>query len=81
MGDALLRFARSCKQTVSRNPFRHPRKRESWIQKGSSFVSALPRNCKAEHNSNPHPFYNKVKNNLKQLFFTQGSQTRNAKFN
>ena len=34
-GDALLRFARSCKQTVSRNPFRHPIKRERWIQKGA----------------------------------------------
>ena len=29
----------------------------------------------------PHPLYNKVKNNLKRLFFTQGSQTCNAKIN
>jgi len=28
----------------------------------------------------PHPLYNKVKNNLKRLFFTQGSQTSNVKF-
>jgi hypothetical protein len=31
--------------------------------------------------SSPHPLYNKVKNNLKWLFFMQESQTRNPKFN
>ena len=34
----------------------------------------------AKQNSSPHPLYNKVKNNLKRLFFTQGNQTRNVKF-
>ena len=48
---------------------------------GSSFASALPCNCRAERNLSPHPLYNKVKNNLKRLFFTQESQTRNPKFN
>jgi len=30
--------------------------------------------------SSPHPLYNNVKNNLRRLLFTQGNQTRNAKF-
>ena len=79
-GDALLRFARSCKQTVSRNPFRLPRKRERWIQK----EALLLRLCLATASRaqfKPRPLYNKAKNNLKWLFFTQESQTRNAKFN
>nr|WP_314467940.1 hypothetical protein [uncultured Campylobacter sp.] len=33
----------------------------------------------AKQNSSPP--HNKAKNNLKRLFFTLGSQTRNAKFN
>ena len=38
------------------------------------------RNCKAERNLSPHPLYNKVKNNLKRLFFTQRSLACNTKF-
>ena len=37
--------------------------------------------CEAERNLSPHPLYNKVKNNLKRLFFTQESRTCNPKFN
>ena len=29
----------------------------------------------------PHPLYNKVKNNLRRLFFTKESRTCNGKFN
>gem|GEM_PF-4670387 len=78
-GDALLRFARSCKQTVSRNPFRHPRKKRKVDTKRELFcfgfaspcACTLFESCKAERNSSPHSLYNKVKNNLKWLFFTQ----------
>ena len=50
------------------------------IVKGGLFCFGFASQLQAERNSSPHPFYNKVKNNLRRLFFTQGSQTRNAKF-
>ena len=63
-------WGRKGRRFVSRNPFRHPRKRERRIQKGAlCFASA--RNCKAERNLSPRPLYNQVKNNLKRLFFTK----------
>ena len=47
----------------------------------SPCACTLFESCRAERHSSPHPLYNKVKNNLKWLFFTQESQTRNPKFN
>ena len=47
---------------------------------GELFCFASARDCNAERNLSPHPLYNKVKNNLRRLFFTKGSQTRNTKF-
>ena len=41
----------------------------------SPCACTLFESCKAERNLSPHPLYNKVKNNLKRLFFTQGSST------
>ena len=87
-GDALLRFARSCKQTISSAPFLSQRKEKGGYKRelfcfgfASPCACTLFESCKAERNSSPHSLYNKVKNNLKRLFFTKGSQTRNGKFN
>ena len=48
---------------------------------GELFCFGFASQLQAERNSSPHPLYNKVKNNLKRLFFAQGGQTRNSKFN
>ena len=48
---------------------------------GELFCFGFASQLLAERNLSPRPLYNKVKNNLKRLFFTKGSQTRNAKFN
>ena len=47
---------------------------------GELFCFGFASQLLAERNLSPHPLYNKVKNNLRRLFFTKGSQTRNTKF-
>ena len=60
-GDALLRFARSCKQTVSRNPFRLPRKRERWIQKEALLLRLCLATAKQSAVQAPSPLIRKIK--------------------
>ena len=71
-------------------PYEEKRRRGRGIKGGgelfcfgfaSPCACTLFESCRAERHSSPHPLYNKVKNNLKWLFFTQESQTRNPKFN
>ena len=49
--------------------------------KGELFCFGFASQLQSRAQFKPHSLYNKVKNNLKRLFFTQGSQTRNAKIN
>ena len=74
------RFARY--ETATSCPYEEKRRRGRGIKGGGElFCFGFASQLLAERNLSPHPLYNKVKNNLKRLFFTQRNLACSTKFN